>query len=379
MQRYFAVVAGSLEKHARVELESFGAEILGEQPRGLDCSADLATLYRILYSARLIQRVLQPLLHFDCHSNKYLYNQARKNIAWQDLFGVEASFGINCNVSNSFTRHSLYSSQILKDAICDSFREKYGKRPSYTNKEPDILFNLHIHDNKATISLDLLGLSMHKRSYRQNTVEAPLQETLAAAIVKLSQWDGETPLWDPMCGSGTLLAEAHMHYCRIPAGYLRDNSRLKHQPGYKADLWEEIVNSENSKIRKLPDDLIFGSDINPQAVEAAQKNFRLLPHAQYITLHVSAFEKSKQDFAGTIITNPPYGVRIGEKDSISRMYNDLGDFLKQKCGGSTAYILCGSSELVKDLRLRAHFSKLLKNGDLDTRLAKIVIRPKIKP
>jgi len=215
MQRYFAVVAGSLERHASQELESLGAEVLKVHSRGLDFMAELPVLYRILYCARLIQRVLQPILSFNCHSYKYLYNQARKNIDWSEIFELTNSFGINCNVSNSFTRHSLYSSQILKDAICDSFRDKYGARPNYSNREPDILFNLHIHENRATISLDILGLSMHKRGYRQHSVEAPLQETLAAAMVKLSGWEGDEPLYDPMCGSGTILAEAHMHYCRI--------------------------------------------------------------------------------------------------------------------------------------------------------------------
>jgi len=122
--------------------------------------------------------------------------------------------------------------------------------------------------------------------------------------------------------------------------------------------------------------MIFGSDINPAAISAARKNLQTLPHAQFIDLQTKAFENINTPFSGTIITNPPYGVRLGEKDSISKLYNELGDFLKQKCAGSTAYILCGSKDLVKELRLRAHFVKALKNGDLDTRFAKIVIRPK---
>jgi putative N6-adenine-specific DNA methylase len=378
MQRFFAVVAGSLEKHAAGELESLGAAQINEHSRGLDFAAELPVLYRILYSARLVQRVLQPILSFSCHSNKYLHNQARKNIDWPSIFDVTDTFGINCNVSNSFTRHSLYSSQILKDAICDSFRDKYGERPSYSNKDPKILFNLHIHENRATISLDLLGLSMHKRGYRQHSVEAPLQETLAAAMVKLSGWEGNEPLYDPMCGSGTILAEAHMHYCRIPAGYLRDNSRIRFQAGFDQGLWDQIIDEENAMIRRPDETLIFGSDINPEAIAAAQKNLQILPHAQYIDLQVGDFERSRKIFSGTIITNPPYGVRLGEKDSISKLYNDLGDFLKQSCAGSTAYILCGSKDLVKDLRLRAHSVKSLKNGDLDTGFAKIVIRPKTK-
>ncbi len=372
--RYFAVVSGSLEKHAREELESFGATVHTEVPRGLLFSATPQQLYRILYGARLIQRVLYTLLNFDCHSHKYLYQQARKNIDWLSLFSVDMTFGIICNVSNSFTRHSLYSSQKLKDAICDSFRERFDARPDFTTQNPDILFNLHIHENKATIALDILGQSMHRRGYRLQTVEAPLQETLAAAIVKLSGWEGETPLWDPMCGSGTILAEAAMHYCRIPAGYLRDNHRVKYLPDFDEKLWEKTTKEANAQIRALPSGLIRGSDINPEAIKAAQNNLQLLPGGKNIELSTLRFEHAPAGFSGTVITNPPYGVRLGATDEVVKLYNDLGDFLKQKCKGSTAYVLCGSKDLIKALRLRAHWGKHLKNADLDTRLAKIVIR-----
>ncbi|MCB5253770.1 MAG: THUMP domain-containing protein [Candidatus Cloacimonadaceae bacterium] len=372
--RYFAVVSGSLEKHARAELESFGATVHIELPRGLVFSASTKQLYCILYGARLVQRVLFTLLSFDCHSHKYLYQQARKNIDWPSIFSVDMSFGIICNVSNSFTRHSLYSSQKLKDAICDSFRQRFDARPSFTNQNPDILFNLHIHENRATIALDILGLSMHKRGYRRISVQAPLQETLAAAIVKLSGWEGETPLWDPMCGSGTLLAEALMHYCRIPAGYLRDNHRVKYLPDYDQVLWDRMISEENDKMRALPKGLIMGSDIDHEAITAARNNLQLLPQGGAVELSCVSIERAKAGFSGSIITNPPYGVRLGTDQDIIKLYNNLGDFLKQKCKGSTAYVLCGDKELIKALRLRAHWSKLLKNADLDTRLAKILIR-----
>ncbi|MDI3503523.1 MAG: rRNA (guanine2445-N2)-methyltransferase [Candidatus Cloacimonadota bacterium] len=374
MQRYFAVVAGSLEKHARPELEALGAKVLAEQPRGLDFAAEAKDLYRILYASRLIQRVLLPLLSFDCHSYKYLYRRAKQDLNWPKLFAVEQSFGIICNVSDSFTRHSLYSSQILKDAICDSFREYCAQRPTYTNKNPDILFNLHIHRNKATISLDLLGISMHKRGYRKQSVEAPLQETLAAAIVKLSNWDGQSKLWDLMCGSGTLLAEAAMLYCRIPAGYLRDNHRVEFMPNFERRLWEQMKCEEDSQIRELPVGLIQGSDINPQAVKAARENLNSLPSGKNIDIKQQNWEDFEGNYSGTIISNPPYGVRLDSRHEINKFYNALGDFLKQKCKGSTAYILCGNKDLVKELRLRAHWKKTLKNADLDTVLAKIMIR-----
>jgi putative N6-adenine-specific DNA methylase len=373
-KRYFAVVSGSLEKHAAAELERFDARILQEIPRGLSFSCSQESLYRILYEARLIQRVLMPILHFPCHSIKYLHQQALKNIDWPALFSLRQSFGIDCNVSNSFTRHSLYAGQVLKDAICDSFRERCGERPSFTNKEPDILFNLHIHENKVTIALDILGQSMHKRGYRKASVEAPLQETLAAAMLYLTGWSAEEPLWDPMCGSGTILAEALMLACRIPAGYLRDHRRLQLMPEHDEALWQRLVSQANGQIRDIPKGLIKGSDINAQAVEAARENLSCLPHGSRVELRAQRIESYADNFSGTVICNPPYGVRLNSPDDVANLYHALGDFLKQHCKGSTAYILCGSKELIPALRLRAHWAKSLKNGDLDTKLAKIVIR-----
>lgn len=374
-ERYFAVVQGSLEKHALAELsEDFGITVAREVPRGLYFSADKKSLYRILYEARLLQRVLKPLLSFDCHSNKYLYNQAKKNINWAELFDLNMSFGIDSNVSGSFIKHSLYAGQILKDAICDSFRERFGERPDFSNKEPDILFNLHIKDNRADISLDIIGDSMHKRGYRKAKVQAPLQETLAAALVRLSGWQGETELWDPMCGSGTILAEALMQYCHIPAGYLRDYSRFEKSYGFDRELWEEVKTKADKRIREIPKGLIKGSDRDFPSTEAARQNLKALPFGERIEIKTGRIEDYKGEYQGTIICNPPYGVRLVNPLKIEELYKALGDFLKQRCKGSTAYVLCRDKDLVPALRLRAHWAKRLKNGNLDAAFAKIVIR-----
>lgn len=375
--RYFAMVAGSLEKYAHQELTDLGAEIKQEVPRGIYFSCSVEVLYRILYGSRLVQRVLYPLLSFDCHSEKYLYQQARKNIDWTSLFDLGEKFAIDCNLSNSFTRHSLYASQVLKDAICDSFRDKYEARPSYSNKESDILFNLHMKNNHAIIALDILGCSMHMRGYRKRSVEAPLQETLAAAIVQIADWQAEGSLCDPLCGSGTLLAEALMRHCQIPAGYLRNNSRIRHLPEYNDTLWQDTVKQANAQITELHKGKIYASDIDPEAIEACRTNLSALPGGENVELKCIRFQNLEAKPGRTIITNPPYGVRLEKGLGVQQVYHELGDFLKQKCPESVAYILCGDKDLVKDIHLRAHWTKSLKNGDLDTKLAKIVIRARI--
>lgn len=370
----FAVVAGSLEIHAQRELQSFGAQIITEIPRGIYFKCDLETLYKILYLSRLVQRILYPLIEFDCHSEKYLYRQAKANVPWTRLFSLEHSFGIDANVSNSFLRHSLYASQLLKDAICDSFREEYQKRPDFSNKTPDILFNLHIHNNRARIALDILGQSMHQRGYRKYTVEAPLQETLAAAIVNIADYKGQGKLLDPMCGSGTLLAEALMRFCQIPAGFLRDHSRLRFLPVHDSALWQKVQEESRGQIRELPASSFYGADISVKAIEAARENLALLPGGGKVVLKRMAFQEIERASGRIIITNPPYGVRLDYLAKVQKLYRDLGDFLKQKCPDSESYILCGSKDLVKELRLRAHWVKKLKNADLDTQLAKVIVK-----
>ncbi|HQQ68473.1 MAG TPA: class I SAM-dependent RNA methyltransferase, partial [Candidatus Cloacimonadota bacterium] len=259
----------------------------------------------------------------------------------------------------------------------DSFRERYDARPSFSNKAADIVFNLHIMNNRATIALDILGLSMHQRGYRMLSVEAPLQETLAAAIVRIVGWNGEGVFLDPMCGSGTILAEALMRFCEIPAGYLRNNERIRHLPGFSSDEWHKTIESENAKIKPLGKGRIAGSDINPLAVEAARANLARLPGGANVELKALPFQKIHAQADRTVVCNPPYGIRLERGLGVQQVYRELGDFLKQKCPNSSAYILCGDKDLVKELRLRAHWTKSLKNADLETKLAKIIVRSQI--
>lgn len=371
--RYFIQVAGSLEKHAAEELQQIGAQVLQEFPRGLRISCDKETLYKIIYTSRLSQRVLAPLISFQCHSEKYLYTQA-SNINWTSMFSLSSTFSITSNVSRSKIQHSLYAGQILKDAICDQFRDQFGARPDFKTRDADINFNLHISDNWASIYLDVAGISLHKRGYRKTSYTAPLQETLAAVIIKLCEWDKETLLHDVMCGSGTLLAEALMLKCNIPAGYLRKSDSLKYMPDFDEALWVRIKNKADQAIIPLPEGLIKGSDENPEAIEIARNNLEDLPYGDRIELKTARFQDLETEGSKIVICNPPYGIRIGDKNNIVKLYNDLGDFLKKKCPASVAYVLCGSNELVSALRLRAHWKKSLKNADLEVKLAKIIIK-----
>ena len=198
--RYFAQIAEGLEDLGGKELQELGARDIKSGHRGFYFSADKASLYRLNYCSCLLSRVLAPLIRFDCHSAKYLYKTAC-NIDWPSLIDLKNTFAVKANVSHSKITHSQYASLRLKDAIVDIFRKKTGKRPDVDTKTPDVLFNLHIQNNKATIYLDTSGASLHRRGYRSQSITAPMQEIVAAAIIRLSGWDGSRPLVDPMCGS----------------------------------------------------------------------------------------------------------------------------------------------------------------------------------
>lgn len=372
-QKYFAQIPGTIEHHAKEELEKFGAKIIQEVPRGIRFSCDKETLYNIIYKARLIQRILAPIISFECHSEKYLYNQILNNVDWTRLFTIDEVFSIKTNVSDSKIENSLFAGQKMKDAICDQFRKKYGARPDYSNKDSDITFSLHIRKNFATISFDMTGESLHKRGYRKRTNMAPLQEILAATMVKHTKWNGQNKLMDIMCGSGTILCEALMRYCNIPAGYLREDNGMVYLPDYDDELWNKVRQKANSEIRELPKGLICGSDVSSKSLSFARDALTSLPYGDRVELRVSKFQDLPKQEDVTIICNPPYGIRMGNLERTAILYQDLGDWLKQKTSKSEAFILCGSAALVPKLRLRAHWKKSMKNGNLDTKFVKIIV------
>lgn len=384
-RRFFAQAADGLEPLVVGELEAIGAADVKPTYRGAYFSADNEALYRINYTSRLATRVLAPLLSFDCHSARYLYKTAR-SIDWSDFLGARDTFAVFANVSHSAIQHSQYAALRLKDAVADQFRERRGARPSVDPHYPDVWVNLYIHNNRAVISLDASGGSLHRRGYRLDSVEAPMQETVASAVVSLSGWDGSRPLYDPMCGSGTLVLEALMRYCRIPAGYLRARpprrSRgggeagrraggfgFEHLPDFEAKVWQSVRETADRDIRQLPEGLIGGSDASADAVAAARANCGALPSGNRIHLKISRFQDLPPIENATLLCNPPYGIRI-EGAEADRLAGEFGDFLKQRCKGSDAYVYFGKRELAKRVGLRPSWRKPLRSGGLDGRLVK---------
>lgn len=367
--RYFAQLAGGIEDIGADEVTELGASDTSPSYRGCYFDADDETLYRINYLSRLVTRVLAPLTSFGCHSTDYLYRTLRE-FEWTDFLGVDDTFAVFANVSNSKIRHSKYAALRVKDAVVDTFREATGRRPNVDTRDPHVWFNLHIENNHATLSVDTSGGSLHRRGYRVDAGTAPMQETVAAAIIRLSEWNGETPLYDPMCGSGTILAEALMHICRIPAGYLREHFGFEALPDFQPEVWSRVREGADAEIRPLPEGMIGGSDIDPEAVQVARKNLMVLPEGQNVQLKVADVLGLEGFDGATIITNPPYGIRMGNRRRVEGLITSFGDFLKQRCTGSTAFLYVGERELLKHVGLRPTWKRTLVSGSLDGRLAR---------
>jgi len=367
--RYFAQVAEDIKALAAAELLALGAEEMQDAYRGLHFSAETDALYRINHQSRLVSRVLAPLASFPCPSADLLYQQAAQ-IHWEDFLAVSGTFAVFATVSQSAITHSQFAALRLKDAVADAFRRRHGQRPSVDTRSPDVWLNLHIQNNQATISLDTSGGSLHRRGYRKKSVAAPMVETLAAAVIRLTEWDGRRPLVDPFCGSGTLLCEAYMKASGTPAGILRPHFGFERMPDYKDALWQQVKREGLNQRTLTPPGLISGSDVDPAAVQAARTNADAITRNHQMTIEqrdafgIPAIEDK------VIVCNPPYGIRLGPKDDLAAFYRRLGDFLKQRCRHSEAFIYFGERAYIKHLGLKPSWKKPLATGGLDGRLVK---------
>jgi putative N6-adenine-specific DNA methylase len=324
-------------------------------------------IYKINYCSRVASRVLLPIQRFNCYNKESIYQNGMK-INWSELIPRGKTFAIDGNVSHPGIRNSLYAVQVLKDAICDSIRDKRGTRPDVDIKEPDVQINLFIHQRKGVISFDTSGTPLYKRGYRQEAVAAPLQESLAAAILMMVPW--EFPLLDPCCGSGTFLIEAALMATKTPPGYLRKKWGFTLHPKFDSLAWLRVKNEADEQRTNLAPDLISGIDIDPKAVAAAKANLRASGFEKQIKVSTADFvsyEPAPQP--KLIVANPPYGVRLNEKVDLTAVYRELGHFMKRKSAKpAVGLILTGSLDLAKEVGLAAKRRHKIFNGGIESRV-----------
>lgn len=359
--RLVAKTSTGLEQVLAEEVKKIGGQNITLGNRAVFYEGDLKLIYRSNYYLRTALRVLKEIEFFRFKNVDQFYIKC-KDIEWQKYFGVEQCFVIHSTVGNSkdFT-NSMFASLKAKDAIADYFRNKAGKRPNVDTENPDIVIDLHIHEDTCTISLDSSGESLHKRGYRINQGEAPLNEVLAAGMIKLSGWNGNSDFMDPMCGSGTLPIEAAMIAYNIPAGKFRKNYAFENWFDFDQLLLDE-VKKENIKSEFKYQ--IYASDISVSNLLNAQTNARRALVFNKIKFQVSDFRDLKIDLNnGMIIINPPYGERLKERD-LNELYAMIGERLKHQFAGNKAWILSSSVESFKFVGLKPDIKLDLYNGSL---------------
>ena len=321
MSEQFEMVAKTfqgLENVLADELKALGAVDIETGKRVVAFKGDKATMYRANFCCRTALRILKPIYKFNADNIESLYESAKK-FDWEKIMNVKRTFSIDSTVYSDEFRHSKFVTYRVKDAIADYFNEKYGERPSIRVTNPDVMLDVHISGNEVTISLDSSGESLHKRGYRVAQTEAPINEVLAAGIIKLSGWDGNSNFYDPMCGSGTFLIEAALIAANINPGVYRSGFAFERWEDFDEDLFESIYNDDSNE-REF-EYKIYGSDISPKAVGIARSNIKSARVGKYIEVDMKPFQEitSVPEGGGVLITNPPYGERI-KSDDMEALY-----------------------------------------------------------
>lgn len=351
-----------LEEVLAAELTALGANDIQIGRRMVSFSGDKEMMYKANFCLRTAIRILKPIKHFTAQDADEVYEQI-KAIHWEDYLSVDNSFAIDAVVFSEEFRHSKFVSYRIKDAIVDYFREKRGKRPNVRINKPDVLLNIHIAENNCTLSLDSSGESLHRRGYRQEAVEAPLNEVLAAGMILMTGWHGECDLIDPMCGSGTIPIEAALIARNIAPGVFRKEFAFEKWPDFDRDLFDEIYN-DDSQEREFTHK-IYGYDNNPKANTIAMHNIKAAGVSKDVVLKLQPFQQFEQPKEKSIIiTNPPYGERISSNDLLG-LYEMIGERLKHAFTGNTAWILSYRDECFDKIGLKATKRIPLLNGALD--------------
>ena len=372
MQQSFELIAKTfqgLEEVLAQELIELGANDVQIGRRMVSFSGDQEMMYRANFCLRTAVRVLKPISHFRARNADDVY-KAVKEIEWKDILDLDTSFVVDTTVYSTEFRNSKFVAYKVKDAIVDYFMEREGKRPNISVANPDLRLNIHIAEENCTLSLDSSGESLHLRGYRTATVEAPINEVLAAALIKMSGWKFDCDLIDPFCGSGTILVEAALMARNIYPGVFRQKFGFENWKDFNPELLSSIFEDDSNE--RTFEHRIVGSDINLRAVEAALANAKAAGVADLITVEQREIRDFKKpEMPAVLITNPPYGERLRPED-LSDIYRTLGEKLKREFQGGEAWIISSREELFDSMRLRPSFKVPLQNGSLDCELRKYV-------
>jgi len=369
--RFIAKTITGLEEVLAKELLRLGAREVEPLFRAVAFTGDKGFLYKSNFCLHTALRILVPIHSFEVSDEQSLYN-AIKKMPWEDYLEANDSLAIDTVLSTRFFSHSQFISQKAKDAIVDRFREKFQVRPDVDLKNPTLRINLHINENICNVSFDSSGESLHKRGYREQTNLAPMNEVLAAGLVKLSGWQKHQPLIDPMCGSGTILIEAALIAANIPPGYYRELFGFmkwrKFMP-FDEELWKTITDGAIGRI-DASDIQIIGGELSHHVARKAKENVKLARVEDMVQIRECDFrEFDPPERKGVVIVNPPYGERM-DKDDLTELYKSIGDTFKKKFTGYDCWLITSNKEALKHLGLRTSRRIPVFNGPLECRFVK---------
>ena len=370
MAQQFELIAKTfmgLEPVLAKELTQLGANDVQIGRRMVSFQGDKELMYRANFQLHTAIRILKPIKHFKALSADDVYEEI-KDIDWSEHIALDKTFAVDSVVFSEEFRHSKFVAYKVKDAIVDQFREKTGKRPNISISNPDIRLHIHIAEDQCTLCLDSSGESLHRRGYRQESVEAPINEVLAAGIILMTGWHGETDFIDPMCGSGTLLIEAALIARNMAPGLFRKEYAFEKWPDFDRELFDEIYN-DDSQEREF-NHHIYGYDVDIKAVNTARLNVKAAGLSSDITIEEQDFKNFTQPKEKSImVTNPPYGERISTNDLLGT-YKMIGERLKHQFTGNEAWILSYREECFAQIGLKPSIKIPVFNGSLECELRK---------
>ena len=355
-----------LEQVLASELIELGANNIQIQRRAVSFTGDKRMLYAANFCLRTASRILVPIATFKAKTADDIYDHV-KQVDWAQYMTTKTTFQIDATVYSDLFRHSQFITYRVKDAVVDWWMEHSGVRPNVQLTNPDLYLNVHIAGDMVTLSLDSSGESLHKRGYRVANTQAPINEALAAGMLLLAGWHGQSDFYDPMCGSGTLLIEAALIARNIAPGIYRKGFAFEKWADFDADLFEDIY-SDDSRERDFHHK-IYGSDAGFYAVQTAQKNIQSANLQRDIEVKQIRIEElrlaDKNTNGALVMMNPPYGERLSQDKNVLRLYQDIGTALKHQFNGATAWIISSNEEALKCVGLRPAKRIRLMNGELE--------------
>ncbi len=374
MPQFFASCPKGLVEPLEAELKDLGMQPYDRSQNGVFFDTNWEGCYKVNLNSRFASRILKPILSFPAYQAEELYNNIKKH-DFTKYIDAHQTIKVDASVKESMLKDQRFVAMKVKDAIVDQFREKTGERPSVDNERPDLTVYVKVYKNRFSVAIDTSGDSLFMRGYRLEAGEAPLKENLAAGLLQLTGWDMKTPIVDPMCGSGTILIEAMMMALHIAPGSMRKRFGFMRLKGFDQEAWDRVLNEALDAEVETTDLHLYGYDndrrVLMKAIENAKRagvnEFIQFKKGNVVTL-VPPVEK------GIVITNPPYGARLGDEDNLRDVYRDFSHTLKTQFKGWDVWILSGNKDLIGDLKLKASRKHFVYNGSIECRFLRYEMR-----